>query len=516
MPNGSHATPKKSAKQHKKDAKKSAAAGKKHGESHAQTGGVRVNDKLIRKLEEVAAERALEQRSAVDLAKALCCPNAFPAFRVQDGYSSMPTSCEDPYMVHPALFSGTEGAVLDVLGHPANEVFAFASRDPRCTLRYYDPVGGNYSYRAVLNTGTELLNVPEYQTMRVDHWRTDRPFSPHGPKLYMGTYSSGGEASAQRWTLGHDIQSLNVNGLLPTTACDVFVDLLIGDEVETYLYSGTTTAGGALVCLLSNFTAENGGIPPPHTFHWANLRINHPVVDGSLDIIDDGPLLRQIALADWEDVENIFEKLRFNALNLMFSNTAPALSRGGFSTAWQVPSNMDFIALHDRGFEALANKPDAERLVADEGIHIFWKSTSPKDWEYIDVGGPEDTDDTTCYQLYGGSDYLAVALSINNASGRGGYWSIFSDTQARQDSVWFGTGYPDHTRATFQEALELQSRIPQVHCNPFHIKDIFKWVGAHKGQLLKSAHTINELAGGGARGYAAINGAEKFLNIWFK
>lgn len=460
----------------------------------------------------IAARVGAGDDQARELAKALCCPNMFPSFRVQDGYASMPTGCSSPFHCEPAAWSATDDTAADVLGIPHNEAWAIATRDPRCTLRYYDAVGGDYAYRAVQSDGLEEVTVLANHTLIVDRWRADRTFQPHGPFLYTG-YGPDGAGVDQRLTLGHDIQSLNLTGLPASTSTIARIWALIGDELLPFRRTQTTTAGGALTMLFSDFVSDSdAGVSLPDTFHWGGLTLNQAITGGSLDILDDGPLLRQLALGDWEDVEDIFEKLRFNALNLMYSNTCPELAKEGFAAGWQVPGNMDFISIMYKGFEALANRPQAERMLANKGIHGFWKSSAPKDWDYLDVGGAEEDTGISSYPLYG-SDYLMICVNVPHAAGRAGYWTIFSDTEQRHESVWFGEGYPAHERRTFERALEIQSRVPQWHENPFHIKDIFKWIGRNKERLKKTADLINSSSG--YRAAPITEPLSALLDTWF-
>lgn len=487
---------------------------------NVNAGNAGAHGKLSKVLEGLAIETAAERGLAIELAKAMSCPNMYPAFRLQDGYNSMPTTCADPYMVELAPFSATEGATVDALGVPANETFAFAHRDPRRALQLYDHAGAaaGWSYKARLSDGETIFDATAgTDKIYVDHWELTSTFAPHGPKLHCGTVSDGGEQSAHRWTLAAKNQYLTVSGLAASTAVTIRVYVLIGEDVAVYLVADTTTAGGTITKDFADFTLEQDGTTVlPSFFHFCFRSASLGIIDGELIIGDGdaGPVLRQLALADWEDVCDVFQKLRFNALNLMYSNTAPVLSKQGFAAAWQVPGNMDPLHLIGIGFEAIAVKPNAERMVADDGIHIFFKTSAPTDFQFLDVGDPEEDDEGSCYEIYGASDYLAVTLSIPAVAGRSGYWSVFTDVESRQDSVWFGTGRPGHNRATFEMAIELQSGLPQIHCNPFHIKDIFKWIGKHKGQINGTLDLVNQASG--FRASPFITPAKGFMDLWFK
>jgi len=130
------------------------------------------------------------------------------------------------------------------------------------------------------------------------------------------------------------------------------------------------------------------------------------------------------------------------------------------------------------------------------------------------VGDSDGGSSPSSYEIQSDSDYLAICLTIPTVDGRAGYWTVFSDVQYRHNSVWHGMGFPDHNRRTFEAALEIQARVPQVHCNPFHIKDIFKWIGQHKGQLNSTMDLGNQISGNRLGQF--VTPAKNFLDIWFK
>jgi hypothetical protein len=460
--------------------------------------------------ETIAAGDSIER----ELAKALSVPNMFPSFRVQDGYASFPTNAASPFLVVPAVFSAVDGSAPDTLGIPADELWAIATRDPRCALRYYDPIGGSYQYSLIGSEGVDAFDIPAGETFPIERWRGDSVFQPHGPVLYTGFSDGEGQMNEQKWTLGQGNQTLVIGGLPVSQATGCWIEALQGDEANPYYAQATTDAGGVLTLDFIDFTRieDNVSLLPP-IFHWSSLKFDQVTDNGYVRITGNGPILRQLGLGDWEDVENIFEKLRFNALNIMFSNTANEMDKNGYCAGWQLPSNMDWLGTISDGFEALANKPQASRMLAKNGIHGFWKSTCVADWEYLETGGSNDATGSSSYELYAHSDTLIMCVKIPNKLGRAGYLSVFSATEQRHESPWFGDGFPTHERRHFERALEIQGRMPQWHENPFHISDIFKWIGKNKEKIKKTGSIFNAVTGGTAsRVLGPIN---DLLDTWF-
>jgi hypothetical protein len=359
-------------------------------------------------------------------------------------------------------------------------------------------------------SNTYTLGGGEY--IEPDYWEgLSLSDLPHGPKLYCADAPS---EDGFVYTLGQKNQNLFITGVPASTSMTVSISILIGDDVDDYSFTSSSSGTGNWTAAFSSF-ADSGGANPPAFFHWGGLWLTQQITTGTVSIVDgDGPLLRQVALADWEDVEEVFEMLRFNSFNLMFSNTAAVLDKDGFTAGWQCPKNVDWLTVLMNGFHAVANKPQSTRMEVKNGIHGFFKSTAPSDWNYLKVGDSKDgSANASRYKLYAESDTLIICNKIPKADGRAGYWTIFSCTEERHDSVWHNEGYPNHTRQQFERALEIQARVPQWHENPFHIKDIFNFIKGNKDKIKRTAGVINGITGN--RGGQVIDPLMALLDTWF-
>lgn len=476
---------------------------------------------LQSRLAQLALGDTAERAAAVQLAKAFCAPNMYPSFGVQDGYSSMPTAASSPFMCEPADPHPNNGSNTDGNGIPFDESCAIATRDPRNALRYYIGAGRTYAYHCLnqegdINFDAELFEVIHFSKCVVDAPSTTTQV--HGPTLYCGA-TKDGPAAGEPLILGQANQTIHVNGFADSmdgTPVVLSIWVLEGDKWNQYRVSKNITDHSASATF-SEFHRSADATYALNTrfFYWGRFSASRRITDGQVDFHGTNiPTLAQRPLAGFGDVEGLVDRIRFCALNLMYSNTSPALSKQGFACGWQVPSDKDPFSMFTAGFENLANQPGAERLIADDGIHGFWKSTDAVDWEYLEVSGDSTEGESSYYEIDSDSDYLMIMTKIPEAAGRAGYWTVFTDVQYRHDSVWFPTAYPDHDRKTFELALEIQGRVPQWHGNPFHIKDIFKWIGQHKGQIQNTISMGAQMLGVRAEGYA--NKANSFLDIWFK
>jgi hypothetical protein len=474
----------------------------------------------------MAAVRAItsglseERREAGELARRMCCPNVFDSFAVQDGFNSMPVGVSSPYMVIPNPATATDGAAADALGVPNNEQWAFAYRDPHRTLQLYDPVARTFEYVAINDAGSSTISIGANFGLSIDAWNYSSGVGAnsdvYGAKLYTGIVSQGDGAGA-RWTIGQKNMYLRVTGVPVSTSCTLDVQILMGDEVFTGTITATSTAGGILTLNFSAWVPRIVGTVLPSFFHFRWSTLNQSINLGSIFVGGTAiPVMRQYSLSKFENVSNIVQRLRFNALNLMFSNTSAVLNRQGSIAGWQVPSNIDPFGLVARGYDQFTvSDPTVMRIDADKGAHIFWKSTDLDDWKLEEVGDSQDgSSGGGNYIIDGDSDFLALCMQLNAAAGRSGYWSVFTAVEYRHNSVWFPVVRPNHTRKVFEDALEIVGRIPFLHCNPFHINDIFKWIGQHKQQI---QNTITMAGGfGGMQGSYGAAQANKFLDIWFR
>lgn len=471
---------------------------------------------ISREVSNIVVDYEVEHAKARELAKQLCCPNVGPSFGVQDGYSSFPTGDAQPTMCIPATFSTADGSTADVLGVPAQESWGFAFRDPRRSLVYYDPVNRTFQYNLYDTNANGSFDQRQGEVVPAGYMLYQSGDEVHGLKVYPGGLRTGPGADFS-WFPGTARQQLAVTGLPASTAVKITVNCFSDGQVREFERLQTTTAGGTASFAFSDMVAvDDQASHPPNLFYFGGVSFDHDMANGTVALTQTAaPVLRQIALADYSDIEQVVEKIRFPALNLMFSNTAQALYRNGYAAAWQVPAGIDPLGMMEEGFEGLVNRPGAERIVVDRGIHIFWKSTAMSDWEYLESGAVADGYiDMEPFDLQSKSDYLAIGLNIPTANGRAGYWSVLTDVQFRHSSVWYPQRFPDHNRRTFELALEIQARTPQVHENPFHIKDIFKWIGGNKGNINQTMDLGQDIFGSRAQQF--IQPAKKFLDIWFK
>lgn len=476
---------------------------------------------VIAKINALATGASIERRAAAMLARKMCCPNMFDSFAVQDGFNAKAVGAANPYMVSAMPFSAIDGQVTDAMGIKSSESWLFAFRDPHRCLMYYDPTvtGNAYEYNGVQDSGsTTVTLVAQADLDMFDVWNFSSGVLFHGTKLFTGVVAAG-RGAGRRFTICNKNNYIKVTGLPASTLTTLAFWALVNDEMYLYNVTATSTAGGVGTFALSGATPANNSPALPNFFHIGLSALDKTVTAGTFSIgavAGSAAGFRQFSLAQFDQLNQVVEKLRFSALNLMFSNTAQELYKGGIGFARQVPSNLDPFNIATQGYDYWASKPEAERLGLKNGIMTFYKPTDIKDLEFRDIGDPADGGSGGGnYEIDSDQDYLMIAMSQPVIGERGGYVSVFTNVEYKHNNVWFPLIHPDHTRRVFEDALEIIASVPQTHENPFHIKDIFKWIGQHKGQIQQ---TISQGASafGGARAEGYANRANQFLDIWFK
>lgn len=474
---------------------------------------------VVSKLESLAIGASAERRQAVELAKRLCCPNMYTSYAVQDGFNSQPVGVASPFMVLPAPLSTTTGTAVDANGVPNSEFWIFGYRDPHRALLYYDAVPRTFEYNGVVDSGATTNNWASGASIDFDAYNYSTGVDVWGSKVYTGVVATG-KGAGYRFIMMNKAMYIKVTGLPATTGVTLTFYLLSEDEIYPCTITATTTGGGVGTFNMASLVQVNsGGLASiPAFYHAGAFSVSAAVTNGTFSVGGTSiPIMRQLSLAQFQSVYQVIEKLRFDSLNIMYSNTANVQTRGGFIAGWQAPSDLDPFAIMALGFDNLANRPGSMRITADEGAHMFWKSTDIRDWEFADIGDPAGNvgaSGGSNYLIDADQDFLVMCVQQPDVNQRSGYVSLFSDVEFRHSSVWLPQTRPSHSRRVFEEALEIQGKVPFLHCNPFHVSDIFKWIGNHKNAIKGTISGIGNMSG--AQGSMVADRANQFLDLWIK
>jgi len=430
---------------------------------------------------------------SVGIAASIIAPDAFPPQRYQDGYDAEPTALFEPKTITDINFSLVEGG-QDSLGYPTDEQWLFAFRDPRRGLLVQNHLNSGSSvdsyYKLVHLDGTTTVTSPAGTAMTFASADVSLGLPLHGPVLMGGTPKDEGSPGAYfPISYGDQIVQTNLSGLPSLTAVALNVALCDGDDVlDPVLLTATTTAGGACT-----WTLNNASLNIHLDTSWTGyIRIDSVSAATSfaefvIKYLAGNACFRHLTMGSFEEVDGIIDSFRANGLSLMFTNTAAELNLQGDVVACQIPKSVSWPSLLLGGYTSLEQRPLAVPLVANKGIQLSWKPTSPTDMQFVDVGLTQT--DSNFYSISPESDYLAICIRIPKSVGRSGKAQLHCNAEGRTSSPWFGLA-TDRAgdRVASAAAMDFVRGYPQVHENPSHVRDAIAF-------LKKNRKGISAIAG---------------------
>lgn len=484
------AKPKPKPKPGKSKSKSSGGGGKPKQPERGQTRSMLKSMPLHR-----AAMHLIEsnhESAAAWMAAAMACPVAFPSFRFQDGYDSLPTAPFAPFDIIDMPVDS--GAGVDGYGIPRDENWIFAFRDPRRGILIYDHNSASQPWTYQMfggPAGDNSFTLPANTDLSITQGTCISPFQPHG-STWLGA-SNGESDDAAYFCMGRGLTVAFtdtiefIGGVPPSTSCQLALDYISDGVRNLATITVTSTAGGSVGFDLSSAVPP---LPPGLTYVKPRT-ISVPLTNCLINILGDSCVMRHLPLGRFFDVAASIDAFRANGLSVMYSNTAPDLSKNGDAVGWQVPKSIPWDVLLKKGYSYLTNRPGAGQQLAKEGIQGFWVPSAPSDFAFLPVssswGSDLDYNGDAYQDLYPvspQSDYLAICTRIPVADGRAGRYTICCAGEGRTSNPWFADLISDdNSRDTSERAVALLRGMPQWHSNPSHIKDILGWIRGHKGAV---------------------------------
>jgi len=429
---------------------------------------------------------------ATAIAASIIAPDAFPPKRFQDGYDAEPTAPFEPKTITDIAFSNVDVGP-DQLGFDTMEQWLFAFRDPRRgvivqqhaneAITYYN------LYRQDGNTAVTLGASAPFEFTKAS---ADTGPLLHGPILYGGSPKD--EASAGGFfpiSYGDAVAQLVIGGLPASTVCVLTCAISDGDdEFVPNSLTATSAANGTCTWTFNNAALAND----VSTSFTGYIRLDYVNQASTaavyyLEYANNNASFRHLTLGSFEQVEGIIDSFRANGLGLIFTNTAPVLSRNGDVVACQIPKSISWTSLVADGFIGLASRPLAVSMDAKDGQQIFWKPTAPFDMQFIDV--TDASTDSNLYSLNPLSDYLAICVRIPKKDGRAGKAQVHCNAEGRTSSPWFGLVMDaPGERAASAAAMDFVRSSPQVHENPLHVRDAINFLKKNRRGIGSIASVI--------------------------
>jgi len=442
---------------------------------------------------------------ATAIAASIIAPDAFPPKRFQDGYDAEPTAPFEPKTISDITFSDVDVGP-DNLGFDTVEQWLFAFRDPRRGVIIQQHANENVTtYVLMTQDGQVGLTRAIGEAFQFTKGSLDTGPMLHGPILYGGAPKD--EASAGGFfpiSYGDSVFQVVAGALPASTSCVLTIALSDGDD-EFIPNSITATSAADGTCV---FPLNNANFSTDVGTDWTGyIRVdylNRASTGAAYDLVyaNNNASFRHLTLGAFEQVETIIDSFRANGLGLMFSNTAPVLSRNGDVVACQIPKSISWTSLIRGGFTALASRPLAVTMDAKDGVQIFWKPTAPFDMQFIDV--TDAANDSNFYSLNPLSDYLAICVRIPKKDGRAGKCQVHCNAEGRTSSPWFGLVMDaPGERAASAAAMDFVRSSPQVHENPLHVRDAINFLKKNR----KGVGAIASLIGSAIPGLSTLTSA---------
>lgn len=438
-----------------------------------------------------ALDRVVSQETAA-IAGSILCPDAYPATRFQDGYDSEPTALFEPKTILEIPFSSVQGG-LDSLNLTTDEQWLFAYRDPRRGLVVpQHNIGGMVSqyflaYADGTNTTTMAANTQFYQFDTIE-WQAGPKV--HGDLLIGGTAPSGSPGYFPV-SYGDTIAQITSGGFPASTSCGLVCNFIDGDDNNIQaMLTATSTASGTWTAVINNTNVE----PDLPTNFTGYMRINHATQATTNAVFAyqyavNGFCANHRSLGSFETVSGLVDSFRANGLSLMFTNSAAVLNKNGTVVACQIPRGTTWQSVMMLGYNALAARPLARQLAADNGVRIRWAPTNSTDMQFVDVANT--VDDSELYPIQTPSDFLAICCLIPLVAGRAGKVSVHANCEGRTSSPWFAQVVDvPNGRAASAAAMDLVRQFPQIDENPFHIADVVKFLKKNRAGISKVGDVI--------------------------
>lgn len=190
---------------------------------------------------------------------------------------------------------------------------------------------------------------------------------------------------------------------------------------------------------------------------------------------------------------NSIDAIKIYGASLMITNEASPLNRQGKLAAAQITEGRDWRQFTN--YQAISSIKDSYVNNALNGYYGFLKPTQPKDIDFRDQTSnlASGSVNLAWFSLDNPSDFLACATVVTDVNGRDMYATISSAVEYRTEDQFRDVEPPTAPWSVVFEAMTMISQAPQHHENPFHISDIFDWLGEQFSGLwrgVKEAYPI--------------------------
>jgi hypothetical protein len=193
----------------------------------------------------------------------------------------------------------------------------------------------------------------------------------------------------------------------------------------------------------------------------------------------NGPVFRHLSLVEYENKASTVEKIRVLSAGFLFTNTTPAISRGGKIAAKQFPGDEPWYEFALGGYDSIAKLVDADLRDATNGLYAFLLPTTVSDFEmtdFVDYDASAGALYKFAFDLDSVRSYLGYYAVMPSATGQSAQFVGLTNIEFESDDQWYGREVTRMNPKAFEDAVHLCSEFRQFYENPEHVKDIMNKV----------------------------------------
>jgi hypothetical protein len=171
------------------------------------------------------------------------------------------------------------------------------------------------------------------------------------------------------------------------------------------------------------------------------------------------------------------DAIKIYGASLMLTNEASPLNRQGKLAAAQITEGRDWRQFTD--YDSLTEIKDSYINSIVNGYYGFLKPTQPRDYDFRDQTYTTYTGAVSqgWFMLDNPSDFLACVGVVTDVNGRDAYITTSVACEYRTEDQFRDVRKPTAPWEVVNQAMAMICGAPQHHENPFHISDIFDWIG---------------------------------------
>lgn len=407
---------------------------------------------------------ALAEAQITGIIKSIAAPKDFDVPRLGSVYASYPTGVAKLFQRQPGFF-------IDLASAGSFDTCpAYVFRQPYCSFITPIKTNDGYSYSSPPTVVSATSQPKSIQFPFVQYAANPAlPVKLHGDALFPGRIPN----SDDNYFWCSPQCQIGVLNNLPLAGASINVTRWYNDFKEI-VFSGPLPNGGSAAYTVSQPGYYNCSIFISTGFANYNVTLS---LSQAAQVSPLVGAFGHFAMPSIFANSNNVNAVKTIGVGLCYTNDASPLNKQGKIVGIQLAAGS--LWSNYTNYESLASLNDSESMPAENGIYGFLKPTQPRDLDFMAFetvqNNPIGTD--AYFNIVPTSDFLAVVANITVTAGQDGYWTPQYAIEYRTESQFVEVRSPVIAPSVVDTAMMWISKLPQWHENPFHISDIFDWIG---------------------------------------